>query len=162
MPAATATPQTEPQWGYGLPSFVTAPYNGQTAQTAVTPAPMPMPESVPTPALAPAAQPLPTEAQGRNITLQSIFREGDTIETISPETAEEINRLGFNTVSSPVVAQKLDHIDQSHGPFTQGDVDALRATIADPTEVLPNLGTKDSPGRANIAPPIKLCRDGSF
>jgi hypothetical protein len=96
-----------------------------------------------------ASQPLPTEAQGRNIALQSIFRERDTIETISPETAEEINRLEFNTVSSPVVAQKLDHIDQSHGQFTQGDVDALRSTIAAPTEILPNLPTEASPGRAN-------------
>jgi hypothetical protein len=88
-------------------------------------------------------------ADKRTITLQSLFKEGDTIETISPETAEEINRLGFATSSSPVLAQKLDHIDKNHGPFTHEDVDALRATIAKPTEVLPNLETEDSPGRAD-------------
>lgn len=70
---------------------------------------------------------------------------------ISEATAQEINNLGFKTSPSPVTVTKKAalYVDEKHGrQLTPEELEYVTATINEPTEVLPNLGSDLAPHRA--------------
>ncbi|MGE4194723.1 MAG: LPD38 domain-containing protein [Pseudodesulfovibrio sp.] len=69
---------------------------------------------------------------------------------ISEGTAKEINRLGFETAESDVIIPEktIEHIDKATGKrIDLDDIDLIAETIEHPSEVLPNIGTKNAPYR---------------
>ncbi len=79
------------------------------------------------------------------------YADGESVGRISEQTAEEINKLGFSTNASDVkITQKtIDYIDEKRGiTLTADDVDYLKKTIEEPTEVLPNIGKDQAEYRA--------------
>lgn len=75
------------------------------------------------------------------------YSDGDIVGYISEETANEINKLGFNTAPGAVlIPQKtIDYINRKRPDVKSKE---LKDTIESPTEVLPNIGTKEAPYRS--------------
>ena len=82
--------------------------------------------------------------------LRNRFKDGDIVGRIDDKTAAEINALGFQTTASDVTIAEsdIDYIERKHGAqLSEQDVDYLKKTIEEPTEVLPNISTDQSPER---------------
>ncbi|TVM30255.1 PLxRFG domain-containing protein [Oceanidesulfovibrio marinus] len=81
---------------------------------------------------------------------RSRYKNGDAVGRISDESAAEINSLGFDTAPSDVTVtdRDIDYIEGRHGDqLDDDDVANLTRVIADPTEILPNISTDQSPQR---------------
>jgi hypothetical protein len=71
---------------------------------------------------------------------------------ISQATADEINSLGFKTKPSRAVLRQenVDYIEKQHGDqLKPEDIALIQETVANPSEVLPNIPTHEGPGRAD-------------
>ena len=79
------------------------------------------------------------------------YKDGDVVGRISPASASDMQRLGFDTKESNAIIPQgsIDYINESHGKQLKADdIDYLEKTINEPTEILPNLATPDAPHRS--------------
>lgn len=90
------------------------------------------------------------------------YSNNDVVGTISPQTAVEINALGFQTQEGDtVIPQKtIDYIAKKRPWMTKDDIDTLKETVESPDEILPNIATAKSPYRSKSVLLVKQADAG--